>query len=212
MRRLEALQASPSWAPASRSRHTISRSAARGDLLGARSSRAASRAVGFDLYMQMLEKPSPSCVASRCHQDGSSPRSTCRRAGVLPERLRADDFGSASILYKRLSAIEDEDECRALLDEIADRFGPVPGETILLADLMIVKALARRLDATAIELTRTRLAIALGPSTPVDPTKLPKGWRLDRDGRLHAVWGAEDGKSPTAAARTRLQALGARAT
>ena len=139
------------------------------------------------------------------------PELTVDVPGYIPDDY-VPDPGQRLDLYKRLSAIEDEDECRALLDEIADRFGPVPGETILLADLMIVKALARRLDATAIELTRTRLAIALGPSTPVDPTKLPKGWRLDRDGRLHAVWGAEDGKSPTAAARTRLQALGARAT
>jgi transcription-repair coupling factor (superfamily II helicase) len=180
-----------------------------GDLLGAEQS-GNLRSVGYETYMEMLEQTIDE-LRGQAHEDWIDPEIKLPVVGRLPDDYVAD-VSQRLVLYKRLSAIEDEDECRALLDEIADRFGPVPGETILLADLMIVKALARRLDATAIELTRTRLAIALGPSTPVDPTKLPKGWRLDRDGRLHAVWGAEDGKSPTAAARTRLQALGARAT
>jgi len=180
-----------------------------GELLGAKQSGSIA-AVGFDQYVRMLETAVAELRGEPIHHP-VDPELTVDVPGYIPDDY-VPDPGQRLDLYKRLSAIEDEDECRALLDEIADRFGPVPGETILLADLMIVKALARRLDATAIELTRARLAIALGPSTPVDATRLPRGWRLDRDGRLHAVWGAEEGKSPTAAARSRLQALGARAT
>ncbi|MBK9030850.1 MAG: transcription-repair coupling factor [Myxococcales bacterium] len=180
-----------------------------GELLGARQSGSIA-AVGFDQYVRMLEEAVAQLRGEPIHHP-VDPELTVDVPGYIPDDY-VPDPGQRLDLYKRLSAIEDEDECRALLDELADRFGPVPGETLLLADLMIVKALARRLDATTIELTRVRLAIGLAPSTPVDPKRLPRGWRLDRDGRLHTAFDAEAAKAPTQAARRRLQELGARAT
>ena len=178
-----------------------------GELLGARQSGSIA-AVGFDQYVRMLEVAVAELRGQPVHHP-VDPELTVDTPGYIPDDY-VPDPGQRLDLYKRLSAIEDEDECRALLDEIADRFGPLPGETLLLADLMIVKALARAVDATAVELTRTRLAVALGPSTPVDARTLPKGWRLDRDGRIHALWSADEAKAPTQAARRRLQALSPR--
>ena len=179
-----------------------------GELLGARQSGSIA-AVGFDQYVRMLEEAVAALRGEPIHHP-VDPELTVDVPGYIPDDY-VPDPGQRLDLYKRLSAIEDEDECRGLLDELADRFGPLPGETLLLADLMVVKALARRLDATSIELTKHRLAIALGPSTPVDVTKLPRGWRLDRDGRLHTLFDAEAAKAPPQAARRRLQDLGLQA-
>ncbi|MEZ4400087.1 MAG: transcription-repair coupling factor [Kofleriaceae bacterium] len=180
-----------------------------GELLGARQSGSIA-AVGFDQYVRMLEEAVASLRGEPIHHP-VDPELTVEVPGYIPDDY-VPDPGQRLDLYKRLSAIDDEDEGKALLDELADRFGPLPAETLLLADLMVVKALARRLDATAIELTRTRLAIALGPSSPVDPRQVPRPWRLDRDGRLHVALTGDEAASPTAAARRRLQALGPRGT
>ena len=178
-----------------------------GELLGARQSGSIA-AVGFEQYVRMLEEAVAQMKGEPIHHP-IDPELQVEVPGYIPDDY-VPDPGQRLDLYKRLSAIEDEDEARALLDELADRFGPLPGETLLLADLMIVKALARRLAATAVELTRVRVALALGATTPVDPRKLPRPWRLERDGRLHAHLSPDEAKSPTAAARQRLQELVAR--
>jgi hypothetical protein len=85
---------------------------------------------------------------------------------------------------------------------------------MLLADLMVVKALGRKLRAVAVELTRSRLAIALSPSTPVDAARAVgvDGWRPTPDGRLLRPLAGDDCKAPAQAARRLLLDLAARAT
>ena len=179
-----------------------------GELLGARQSGSIA-SVGFDQYTRMLESAVAELRGQPIHQP-IDPELTIEVPGFIPDDY-VPDTGQRLELYKRLSSIDDEDEVRELLDEIHDRYGPLPGEVLLLADLMVVKALARRAGATSVELTRARLALGLGPSTPVDPTRLPPPWRVERDGRVHALIGATE-TAPAEAARRRLQSLLERAT
>jgi transcription-repair coupling factor (superfamily II helicase) len=180
-----------------------------GELLGAKQSGSIA-AVGFEQYVRMLEEAVAELRGTPIHHP-IDPELTIEVPGYIPDDY-VPDTGQRLDLYKRLSAVEDEDEVRALLDELVDRFGPLPASVLLLADLMVVKALARRLDATSLELTRARVAIALAPSTPLDVTKIPAPWRLERDGRLHAPITGDDAKAPAQAAMRRLQALIARGT
>ena len=73
----------------------------------------------------------------------------------------------------------------------SDRYGPPPEEVGILVDIMIVKSLGRRLRATAIELSESRLALALSNETPLGPEQVMKlvqmkssPWRLSPDMRL----------------------------
>jgi len=61
----------------------------------------------------------------------------------------------------------------------------------VLADIMIVKGIGRRLGARAIELSEVRLGLALGDDTPLDPAQVMKlvnaknsPWKLTPDMRL----------------------------
>jgi transcription-repair coupling factor (superfamily II helicase) len=175
-----------------------------GELLGAKQSGSIA-AVGFEQYIRMLDEAVAELRGQPIHHP-IDPELTLEVPGYIPDDF-VPDTGQRLDLYKRLSAVDDEDEVRTLLEEIADRFGPLPGQVLLLADLMVLKALARRLGATAVELTRVRLAIALGPPTPVQVDRLPPPWRLERDGRLHAALTGAESTAPAEAARSRLQAL-----
>jgi len=97
--------------------------------------------------------------------------------GFIPDDY-VPDPGQRLELYKRLSAVEDDDELHAVMTEIGDRFGPLPGDVVLLGELMGVKAIARRLGVLALEISATRVAIALPPDRPA-----PQGWRKLPDGR-----------------------------
>ena len=135
--------------------------------------------------------------------------------GFIPDDY-VPDVGQRLDLYKRLSGAADQDEVNALLEEMVDRYGPLPSEVSILADLMVIKALARRLRAASVELTPTRLTLALGDDTPLRPDKVlalvkaPRSaYRLTADMRLSRALSAAEAKAPAEAAKaTLLELLG----
>jgi len=121
-----------------------------GDLLGAKQSGAIA-AVGFDAYTQMLEEAVASLRGEAIHEE-TDPELTCDLPGFIPDDY-LPDVGQRLEFYRRLSSSRDEQEVREIVAEITDRYGPPPDEVDILADIMIVKGLGRRLGARAIELT-----------------------------------------------------------
>ncbi len=61
------------------------------------------------------------------------------------------------------------------MTEIADRYGPVPGDAVLLGELMGQKAIARRIGALALEISQSRVAIALPDASPM-ARRGPRRW------------------------------------
>ena len=80
---------------------------------------------------------------------------------------------------------------REIVGEIADCYGPPPPEVDILADIMTVKGLGRKLGARAIELTEMRLGLMLADDTPLEPAAVMRlvnaknsPWKLTPDMRL----------------------------
>jgi transcription-repair coupling factor (superfamily II helicase) len=128
--------------------------------------------------------------------------------GFIPDDY-VPDPGQRLELYKRLSAVETDDELQGVMTEIADRYGPIPGDVVLLGELMGVKAIARGAGALALEISSARVAIALPEASPLPRALLAGGWRKLPDGR-YAIAPPEPG-GPAGARRALLDAL-ARAT
>jgi len=85
--------------------------------------------------------------------------------------------------------------------EMADRFGAPPPELLLLADLMVIKGLARQLRARAVELTGGRLTLVLDENTVLSPAWIrdlvlaqPRRYSFSPDFKLvHRLKESEDG-------------------
>ncbi|HSK00258.1 MAG TPA: transcription-repair coupling factor [Kofleriaceae bacterium] len=152
-----------------------------GELLGARQSGSIA-AVGFDQYVRMLDAAVAELGGKPIHSE-IDPELAIENPGFIPDDY-VPDPGQRLELYKRLSAIDTDDELRAAMDEIADRYGPLPGDVILLGELMGVKALARRLGALALEISSARVALALPPKTAVLQAVIAAGFRKLPDGRF----------------------------
>jgi len=159
-----------------------------GDLLGAKQSGLIA-AVGFETYTALLEEAVASLKGEPIHQE-RDPELTCDLPGFIPDEY-CPDVGQRLDFYRRLSAAGDEQEVRELVTELADRYGPQPAEVDTLADIMMVKALGRRLGARAIELSETRFSLALADDTPLQPQQVMKlvqqknsPWKLTPDMRL----------------------------
>ncbi len=173
-----------------------------GELLGAKQSGAIS-AVGFDQYVRMLETAVARLDGKPIHSE-IDPELTIETPGFIPEEY-VPDPGQRLDLYKRLSAIETDDDLAAVMAEISDRYGPWPGEVVLLGELMGVKSIARSIGATALEISSSRIALAV-PDGDAARHLLAGGWRKLPDGRYAIVPPSPGG--PAAARACLLQALG----
>ncbi|MBV8757406.1 MAG: DEAD/DEAH box helicase, partial [Deltaproteobacteria bacterium] len=150
-----------------------------GELLGAKQSGSIA-AVGFDQYVKRLEAAVAELLGEPIHSE-VDPELAIETPGFIPDDY-VPDPGQRLELYKRLSAVVDDDELGTVMTEIADRYGPPPGEVILLGELMGIKALARRIGVLALEISAARVAIALPPGHV--PPAAP--WRRLPDGRYAA--------------------------
>ncbi len=173
-----------------------------GELLGAKQSGSIA-AVGFDQYVKMLEAAVAELRGEPIHS-AVDPELTIEEPGFIPDDY-VPDPGQRLELYKRLSAVVDDDEVKSVLTEISDRYGPLPGEVILLGELMGIKAMARKLGVLALEISSSRVGIVLPQDSPVRARIAPP-WRRLPDGRFAA------GTTTPALARQALLGLAARAT
>ncbi len=166
-----------------------------GDLLGAKQSGTIAH-IGFELYTRMLEE----AVAELRGQPITRPLDpdlTCDLPAFIPDDY-LPDTGQRLDFYRRLSVAEDEEEIAAVLSEISDRYGAPPEEVAVLGDVMVVKALGRRLQAATIELSETRLSLSLRDTTPLRPEQVTalvaprkSPWRITPDQRLVRLWQGE---------------------
>ena len=177
-----------------------------GELLGAKQSGSIA-AVGFDQYVKMLDAAVAEVGGKPIHSE-IDPELQIETPGFIPDDY-VPDPGQRLELYKKLSAVDSDDELRDVMAEIADRYGPLPGDVILLGELMGVKAIARKAGILALEISSTRVAVAVTPDGDLVKQLSWAGWKRLPDHRWSITPPAPGG--PAGARRALLDAL-ARAT
>ncbi len=135
-----------------------------GELLGARQS-GQIQAIGFDAYARILHEAVAELRGQPITRE-SDPELVFDAPAYLPEAY-VSEVGQRLDFYRRLSAARDRDQVDAVMAELVDRFGEPPLEAEHLGLLMTCKTYGRRLGALAVELTRTKLGVRLGPETPL---------------------------------------------
>jgi transcription-repair coupling factor (superfamily II helicase) len=174
-----------------------------GELLGAKQSGSIA-AVGFDQYVRMLDQAVAMLNGKPIHSE-VDPELTIETPGFIPDDY-VPDPGQRLELYKRLSAVETDDDLQAVMAEISDRYGPWPGDVVLLGELMGVKAIARSIGALSLEISSTRIAIALPDGSPSLQPAIAAGFRKLPDGRFAIAPPAPGG--PAGARKALLDVLG----
>ncbi|MDA7087789.1 transcription-repair coupling factor [Pseudomonas sp. SA3-5] len=135
------------------------------------------QAVGFTLYMEMLER---AVKAIRKGEQpnleqplGGGPEINLRVAALIPESY-LPDVHARLILYKRIASAADEDGLKELQVEMIDRFGLLPEPTKNLVRLTLLKLQAEKLGIKKVDAGPQGGRIEFAADTCVDPLTLIK--------------------------------------
>jgi transcription-repair coupling factor (superfamily II helicase) len=135
-----------------------------GNLLGGEQS-GHIEAVGFDMYMEMLET-----AVAELKGEKVEPKSETvidlKIMAVIPEEYIEDPDLRLSI-YRKIASAKDVKSLERMLEELKDRFGPPPEKTKRLLEIMELKMLAKRFLITRVQNINGRIQIIFAPETPV---------------------------------------------
>jgi transcription-repair coupling factor (superfamily II helicase) len=127
-------------------------------------------AVGFEMYMKLLEE------AVR-ELKGEEIEDEVRATVNLRVDLKIDDsyvpeMNQRLMVYRKVAAARTEAELGATLEEIADRYGPLPDSVLNLAEYGRIRIIADRLGVESIDREGRLVVIKFRPQPNVDPTRL----------------------------------------
>jgi transcription-repair coupling factor (superfamily II helicase) len=158
-----------------------------GNLLG-RQQHGHIEAIGFDLYVQMLE----GAVAKLRGEESMPDLRTTLNLG-MDVRIPQEYIPSENLrlrTYKRISSIATEAERQDVHKELEDRFGPLPKSVENLLEYAVLKTRSEKLRVASVERQGMRIAIRFHPETELDPAAVVnvvrsrKGIKLDPSGVL----------------------------
>ncbi len=142
-----------------------------GNLLGAEQ-HGHMEAVGYDLYCKMLNQ----AVARLKGKGERADFQTTVDLDVdayLPPSYIVNEMQKLDI-YKRIAAIENEEQADDMRDELGDRFGKVPASAQNLMRISLIRTLAHRLYVTELKGKAGLIRITMLPQAPVNVARLPE--------------------------------------
>jgi transcription-repair coupling factor (superfamily II helicase) len=140
-----------------------------GNLLGGEQSGTID-AVGFEMYMKLLEETIRELKGEDLEDD-------LRATVNLKVDFRLDeqyvpDMNQRLMIYRRIAGARSEEEIGRIVDEVRDRYGPLPAQVLNLADFARIRVLADALGIDTIDRADSVVAIKFRPKARVDPAHI----------------------------------------
>jgi len=167
-----------------------------GNLLGGEQS-GHIETLGFEMYMKLLEQTVRELKGEELEDDV---RATVNlRVDLRVEEAYVPDMNQRLMLYRRVAAARRDEEIDRVLEEAADRYGPLPASVLNLADYGRIRVMADRLGIDTIDREGRTVVLKFRPQAKVDPVRLvnlvrqrsdltlvpPAGLRFTLDGAGH---------------------------
>jgi transcription-repair coupling factor (superfamily II helicase) len=140
-----------------------------GNLLGGEQS-GHIEAVGFDMYMKLLEQTIKELKGEELEDD-------VRATVNLHIDLRVDetyipDMNQRLTVYRRMAAVRNEAELDRLMDEVRDRYGAPPESVLNLAEYASIRILADRIRVESLDREGQAVVLKFRPDAKLDPAWL----------------------------------------
>jgi transcription-repair coupling factor (superfamily II helicase) len=138
-------------------------------------------AIGYDLYLDLLQKTVADLKARAAKGDDVvnreelDPEVNLQLSSFIPQDY-IPDISQRYLFYRRISALvgAEREEQTDLEEELIDRYGPLPDETITLFAIIEIKKKLARLGITRLEQGKNSLVFSFVESPPLTPEMLLK--------------------------------------
>ncbi len=131
--------------------------------------------VGFSLYTEMLKRAVKDLQAGK-EPDLSQPLEVVSEINLhTPALLPTDycpDVQERLTLYKRLANCDTEDELRDLQEELVDRFGELPPQTLALIETHRLRMLVKAFGVHKLDASEAQISVQFAKDAPIDPVKV----------------------------------------
>ncbi|MCI8372218.1 MAG: transcription-repair coupling factor [Lachnospiraceae bacterium] len=129
-------------------------------------------AVGYDLYCKMLNEAVKQLKGTGEEEKVQAVVEVDVDA-FIPERYIPNEFQKLDI-YKRIAAIENEEECEDMKEELIDRFSDIPPAVENLFDIALIRAKASQLDITEIKARTEYVRLSMYEKAKIDVARIPE--------------------------------------
>ncbi len=128
-------------------------------------------AVGYDLYCKLLNRAVEALRGKRTEEEDFQTAVECDIDAYIPGSYIKNEYQKLDI-YKRISAIENEEEYMDMQDELMDRFGSIPKSVENLLKISALRALAHQAYATEVTINRQEVRIDMFPKAKLNTEKM----------------------------------------
>ena len=126
--------------------------------------------VGFELYMKLLEQTVRELKGEEIEDDV---RATVNlRVDLKIDASYVPDMNQRLMLYRKVAAARHDDEIDKVLEEAADRYGPLPDSVLNLADYGRIRVMADTLGIDTIDREGRIVVLKFRPQAKLDPVRL----------------------------------------
>ena len=143
-----------------------------GNLLG-REQHGDILSVGFDMYLRLLDEAIADMQDDKEAVKEEEVYLELEYSGYIPDSYIEEPDQKMEI-YKRIAAVNDDEELQHLFSEIEDRFGPLPEEILSLMALAEIRILCRKMKIRSLKERNQQLEIEFGRVSEINIERLVK--------------------------------------
>ncbi|MBU0484726.1 MAG: transcription-repair coupling factor [Proteobacteria bacterium] len=153
-------------------------------------------AVGYDLYLDLLQKTvedlkrKGAAGEDQTIGDEVDPEINLLLSAYIPDSF-ITDTDQRYLAYRRITGLTTDEDLAEMRDEMRDRYGPMPEETLNLFQIIGLKKELQKLKISKLEQGADTLVFTFTDRTPVSPEKIMlllakpgNRWRLTPDSKL----------------------------
>ena len=128
-------------------------------------------AVGYDLYCKMLNEAVKQ-LKGEMEEETYTTTIDLNVDAYIPDSYISNEYQKLDI-YKRIAAIENQEEMEDMTEELIDRFGDIPKKVEQLLAIAGLKALAHSVYVTAVEQKGEQYHFTMYEKAKVHPERIP---------------------------------------
>lgn len=146
--------------------------------------------IGYELYCKLVDD-----AVRELSDEEFRPKSEAETSveiqveAYIPDRYIEDERMKLQ-MYKKIASIEGAEDQQEIIDELLDRFGDIPKETLQLIDIALIKAMAQSAGVERIHQEQQKLVFHFDPAHKLNPEQVANvvgeyGMRILVHGGLH---------------------------